>query len=51
MRAFINTVDLADVLDLKSDMAIKMMTELNIIFDNKFGVRFEGCNVTNVNVN
>ena len=48
MRNFINTIWLNQVLDLKSDMANNMMSELNRPFDGKFGIRFEQCNVTNV---
>jgi len=51
MRNFINTIWLSQVFDLKSDMANQMMADLNHVFDNKFGVRFEQCNVTNVTVN
>ena len=42
MRSFINTIWLSQVFDLKSDMAIAMMTDLNKKF-SPYGIRFEGC--------
>jgi len=50
IRNFINSVWLSQIFDLKSDMAIAMMTELNRKFA-QYGIVFEQCNVTNVKVN
>jgi regulator of protease activity HflC (stomatin/prohibitin superfamily) len=50
IRNFINSVWLSQVFDLKSDMAINMMNELNRKFV-EYGIQFEQCNVTDVKVN
>jgi regulator of protease activity HflC (stomatin/prohibitin superfamily) len=50
IRNFINSVWLTQIFDLKSDMAITMMNELNRKFVY-YGIMFEQCNVTNVIVN
>lgn len=50
IRNFINTIFLAQVFDLKSEMASDMMQALNSKF-YKYGVTFEQCNVTHVIVN
>ena len=50
MRSFINTIWLSQVFDLKSDMALAMVGDLNRKFA-QYGIRFEGCQVLNVHVN
>lgn len=50
IRDFIQGVWLVNVFDLKSDMATKMMTQLNKKF-SEYAIIFEQCNVTNVIVN
>ena len=50
IRNFINSVWLSQIFDLKSDMAINMMNELNRKF-SEYGINFEQCNVTDVKVN
>ncbi len=50
IRIFINSIWLNQVLDLKSDMALAMLTELNRKFQ-PYGIIFDQCNVTNVIVN
>lgn len=50
MRSFINTIWLSQVFDLKSDMAIAMVSDLNKKF-SQYGIRFEGCQVQRVHVN
>lgn len=50
IRNFINSVWLSQVYDLKSDMAVNMMSELNRKF-GEYGIVFEQCNVTDVKVN
>lgn len=40
MRTFINSIWLKQVFDLKSDMALSMMSELNMKF-SKYGIMFE----------
>jgi regulator of protease activity HflC (stomatin/prohibitin superfamily) len=50
IRNFINSVWLVQIFDLKSDMAVNMMDELNRKF-SEYGITFEQCNVTDVKVN
>jgi regulator of protease activity HflC (stomatin/prohibitin superfamily) len=50
IRNFIGGVWLTQIFDLKSDMAMTMMNELNRKFAY-YGILFEQCNVTNVIVN
>lgn len=50
IRNFINSTWLSQIFDLKSDMAINMMMELNRKF-SEYGIIFEQCNVTDVKVN
>lgn len=49
IRTFVNSIWLGEVLDLKGEMAKKMLSELNQKF-SMFGIYFDTCNITNVHV-